>query len=62
MISDKEDQTQKTIRGYRLLRKIGSGATANVFKAQNYHEFSTVVLQQLNAVSVDLRVSRISAI
>ena len=34
MIPNTADQTQRTIRGYRLLRKIGSGATANVFKAE----------------------------
>ena len=34
MIPDNSDQTQRTIRGYRLLHKIGSGATANVFKAE----------------------------
>ena len=33
MISDNA-QNQRTIRGYRLLRKIGSGATADVFKAE----------------------------
>ena len=54
MISDKEDQTQKTIRGYRLLRKIGSGATANVFKAQkDKQDFALKVFKNAPNMSME---------
>ena len=48
--------TQRTIRGYRLLRKIGSGATASVYKAQkDEQDFALKVFKyEKNNISLQL--------
>ena len=54
MITENELQTQRTIRGYRLLRKIGSGATAEVFKAQkDKQDFALKVFKNAPNMSME---------
>lgn len=54
MITENEVQTQRTIRGYRLLRKIGSGATAEVFKAQkDKQDFALKVFKNAPNMSME---------
>jgi len=54
MIPNNAEEPQKTIRGYKLLRKIGSGATANVFKAhKDKQDFALKVFKNAPNMSME---------